>query len=105
MKLGNAMIAGMLANLALGQAARADLTVTWHSIDGGGVGSVAVGSCTVGTTIGQHDAFNPITTGSYQLAGGYWTASEPGCPADFDGSGFVDLDDFIAFVGAFEAGC
>jgi hypothetical protein len=25
--------------------------------------------------------------------------------ADFDGSGFVDLDDFIAFVAAFEAGC
>jgi hypothetical protein len=26
------------------------------------------------------------------------------CPADFDGSGFVDTDDFDAFVGAFEAG-
>ncbi|MCC6428552.1 MAG: hypothetical protein IT435_17255 [Phycisphaerales bacterium] len=25
--------------------------------------------------------------------------------ADFDGSGFVDLDDFIAFVHSFEAGC
>ncbi|MCC6427204.1 MAG: hypothetical protein IT435_10335 [Phycisphaerales bacterium] len=27
------------------------------------------------------------------------------CPADFDGSGFVDTDDFEAFVHAFEAGC
>jgi predicted outer membrane repeat protein len=27
------------------------------------------------------------------------------CPADFDGSGFVDTDDFDAFVRAFEAGC
>lgn len=27
------------------------------------------------------------------------------CPADFDGSGFVDTDDFTAFVLAFEAGC
>jgi hypothetical protein len=26
------------------------------------------------------------------------------CPSDFDGSGFVDTDDFDAFVGAFEAG-
>jgi len=26
------------------------------------------------------------------------------CPADFDKSGFVDLDDYIAFVAAFEAG-
>ncbi|MCC6425933.1 MAG: hypothetical protein IT435_03840 [Phycisphaerales bacterium] len=28
----------------------------------------------------------------------------PGCPADFDGSGFVDTDDFDAFVHAFELG-
>ncbi len=27
------------------------------------------------------------------------------CPADFDGSGFVDTDDFTAFVQAFESGC
>ncbi|MCC6426126.1 MAG: EF-hand domain-containing protein [Phycisphaerales bacterium] len=27
-----------------------------------------------------------------------------GCPSDFDGSGFVDLEDFTAFVAAFEAG-
>jgi hypothetical protein len=27
------------------------------------------------------------------------------CPADFDGSGFVDTDDFDAFIQAFEAGC
>ncbi|MCC6426071.1 MAG: hypothetical protein IT435_04550 [Phycisphaerales bacterium] len=31
-------------------------------------------------------------------------AHGPGCPADFDGSGFVDLEDFAAFVHAFEAG-
>ncbi len=29
---------------------------------------------------------------------------EPDCPADFDGTGFVDTDDFDAFVHAFEAG-
>ncbi|MCK6478525.1 MAG: hypothetical protein L6Q35_17050, partial [Phycisphaerales bacterium] len=27
------------------------------------------------------------------------------CPADFDGTGFVDTDDFTAFVLSFEAGC
>ncbi|HLO41082.1 MAG TPA: NPCBM/NEW2 domain-containing protein [Phycisphaerales bacterium] len=27
-----------------------------------------------------------------------------GCPSDFDGTGFVDTDDFTAFVSAFEAG-
>jgi ELWxxDGT repeat protein len=30
---------------------------------------------------------------------------EGGDDADFDGSGFVDLDDFVAFVGEFETGC
>ncbi len=29
----------------------------------------------------------------------------PACPADFDGSGFVDTDDFDAFIHAFETGC
>ncbi len=30
---------------------------------------------------------------------------ERSCPADFDQSGFVDTDDFTAFIEAFEAGC
>lgn len=34
----------------------------------------------------------------------FTTAALQGCPADFDGSGFVDTDDFDAFVQAFEAG-
>jgi hypothetical protein len=31
----------------------------------------------------------------------------PGCfdSADYDQSGFIDSDDFIAYVQAFEAGC
>ncbi|MDX2017216.1 MAG: cytochrome c peroxidase [Planctomycetota bacterium] len=27
------------------------------------------------------------------------------CPADFDGSGFVDADDFVAYLDAFDRGC
>ncbi|MCG3124644.1 MAG: hypothetical protein GIKADHBN_03119 [Phycisphaerales bacterium] len=38
----------------------------------------------------------PIDLGAYEFQGS--------CPADFDGSGFVDTDDFTAFVLAFEAG-
>ncbi|MCG3121776.1 MAG: hypothetical protein GIKADHBN_00147 [Phycisphaerales bacterium] len=37
-----------------------------------------------------------IDIGAYELT--------PACPADFDGSRFVDTDDFTAFVLAFEAG-
>jgi hypothetical protein len=33
-----------------------------------------------------------------------FTCAAP-CAADFDGSGFVDSDDFIAYVAAFELGC
>ncbi|HLO42579.1 MAG TPA: lectin-like protein [Phycisphaerales bacterium] len=36
---------------------------------------------------------------------GCFEAPSGGCHADFDGSGFVDLDDFAAFVAAFESGC
>jgi hypothetical protein len=25
--------------------------------------------------------------------------------ADFDGTGFIDADDFVAFLAAFQAGC
>lgn len=32
------------------------------------------------------------------------SVTEQGCPADFDGSGFVDTEDFDAFVRAFEIG-
>jgi hypothetical protein len=37
-------------------------------------------------------------------ANGDQVPDECGCPADFDGTGFVDTDDFTAFVLAFEAG-
>ncbi|MCC6428595.1 MAG: S8 family serine peptidase [Phycisphaerales bacterium] len=37
-------------------------------------------------------------------ANAYWHGGSLGCPADFDGSGFVDIEDYSAFVLAFEAG-
>jgi photosystem II stability/assembly factor-like uncharacterized protein len=44
-----------------------------------------------------------IAAGTYGR--GTWRSDLPSpCPADFDGSGFVDGDDFDAFVAAFEAG-
>lgn len=35
---------------------------------------------------------------------GFLPCALAGCPADFDGSGFVDTDDFTAFVVDFEKG-
>ncbi len=44
-----------------------------------------------------------IAAGTYGR--GTWKSALPEhCPADFDGSGFVDIEDYTAFVTAFEAG-
>lgn len=44
-----------------------------------------------------------IAAGTYGR--GVWRSNLPSpCPADFDGSGFVDFEDYTAFVLAFEAG-
>lgn len=45
-----------------------------------------------------------LPSGNGQAAGSASFNFHVKCPADFDGSGFVDFDDFIAFVAAFEAG-
>jgi hypothetical protein len=37
-------------------------------------------------------------------ASAYWHGGDLSCPSDFDGSGFVDIEDYGAFVAAFEAG-
>lgn len=39
-----------------------------------------------------------------KVALGFLPCTTVRCPADFDGTGFVDTDDFTAFVLAFEAG-
>ncbi len=47
---------------------------------------------------GDGDGRPTIDMGAYER-------SVAPCPADLDGSGFVDTDDFDAFIRAFEAGC
>ncbi|MDX2017163.1 MAG: S8 family serine peptidase [Planctomycetota bacterium] len=55
-------------------------------------------------TVGDLDTPSIVEAGfdAVQILGR--TCANP-CPADFDASGFADVDDFVAFVGAFEAGC
>ncbi len=84
-------------------AASADLTITWYSIDGGGALSATAGTMVMGCTIGQPDA-GTLSSGSITLEGGYWAGAVFVCPADYDHTGFVDTDDFTAFVVDFEAG-
>jgi hypothetical protein len=88
----------------LASGASAGLSITWFSIDGGGTQNVSAGAYTLSSSVGQHDATNTATTGAFAFTGGYQAGAIVTCPADFDGSGFVDTDDFTAFVLAFEAG-
>ncbi len=78
--------------------------LSWWTIDGGGVTFATGGSFTMGGTIGQPDASNTLTGGTYSLTGGFWFA--PACIAtngDVDGSGCVDDADLLAVLFAFGA--
>lgn len=78
--------------------------LSWWTIDNGGVTFATGGSFTMGGTIGQPDASNTLTGGTYSLTGGFWFA--PACIAtngDVDGSGCVDDADLLAVLFAFGA--
>ncbi|MBL8963238.1 MAG: PQQ-dependent sugar dehydrogenase [Phycisphaeraceae bacterium] len=63
--------------------------------------------CDQGTTASNGEIFKiiPVSPGMDTDGNGIPNTCEPGgCPADFDGSGFIDLDDYVAFVLAFEDG-
>lgn len=63
--------------------------------------------CDQGTTASNGEIYKivPVTPGLDTNHNGIPNTCEAGgCPADFDHSGFVDNEDFVAFVLAFEAG-
>ena len=75
-----------------------DFDLSWHTIDGGG-GTSAGGGFELSGTIGQHDAGQTMTGGSFALIGGFWAGagSAPGipCPWDLDMSGSVGTSDLL----------
>ncbi len=94
--------------LAAGAAALApvgggDFDLTWHTIDGGGGGSSTGGGFELAGTVGQHDAGPAMTGGTFSLLGGFWpgAGSAPGipCPADFDDTGDVGVNDLLFLRG------
>jgi hypothetical protein len=87
-----------------------NFSITWSSADAGG-GRSAGPSFSVTGTAGQPDGAPLLYTvgpgaGFVVLAGfASSTGQPPPCPADFDETGFTDVDDFVAFVSAFGRGC
>ena len=98
--------------IAVGAAAgtvRAQYTLTWTSIDGGGATVPAAGGpYTVACTVGQPDA-GSSAGGVYGCIGGFWGAAlGEACYANCDGSTGVPrltANDFQCFLDKYAAGC
>ncbi len=58
-------------------------SINWYKVAGGG-GASTGGVYSVSGTIGQHDAGQPMTGGTYSLTGGFWSliavVQTPGAP-------------------------
>jgi hypothetical protein len=82
-KTWRTIVAAGLFLLALGQAALAQYSIGWSTIDGGG-GASTGGVYAVSGTIGQHDAGGLMTNGQYSVVGGFWAlpvaVQTPGAP-------------------------
>ena len=78
--------------------------LTWHSIDGGG-GTATGGLFELSGTIGQPDAGVTMTSGSFELTGGFWPGvAAESCYADCDSNGVLDIFDFLCFRNSFVNG-
>ncbi|MEZ6242212.1 MAG: GC-type dockerin domain-anchored protein [Phycisphaerales bacterium] len=78
--------------------------LSWHTIDGGGVTFASGGVFTLGGTIGQFDASEPLTGGQFTLYPGFWPGAVQGpCNvADYDVPfGVLDFSDVFFFLVAF----
>ena len=70
--------------------------LSWWTIDGGGITFATGGSFNMGGTVGQPDASNALTGGTYSLTGGFWFAvSCVPTTGEVDGSGCVDDADLL----------
>ena len=83
--------------------------ISWHTVDGGGAMAMTGGPYTLDSTTGQHDAGSLMAAANTGLLGGFWagftTPPAPPCPADFNQSGAVSVQDIFDFLAAYFVGC
>lgn len=92
------VIVGFLMTLACAASARAQLDISWYTIDGGG-GTSTGGGYSISGTIGQPDAGVVLTGGMFEINGGFWpTANVCFCPGDLNGDGQKDGRDIQQFL-------
>ncbi|MCA9279145.1 MAG: hypothetical protein H6815_14295 [Phycisphaeraceae bacterium] len=92
------------ASLALAQSG-GGFDLTWSTIDCGGAGSnnpSTGGNFSLMGTIGQHDV-GVMSGGNFELSGGFWAGvgGDQPCYADCDGSGTLNIFDYICFGNAY----
>lgn len=79
-----------------------DFDLSWFTIDSGGVTFSGDGTYELGATLGQPDAHEPISDGTFTLSGGFWYAAadcaSPSLPGDMNCDGFVTVGDISGFV-------
>jgi hypothetical protein len=66
-----ALTAALIALVSCAAGAQGQLQIARHAIAGGGMTAAAGATCTLGATIGQHDA-STLGGGAYLLQGGLW---------------------------------
>ncbi len=78
-----------------------DFSLDWHTLDGGGAMNLTGGDFTLSGTIGQPDAGVPLTSGEFELVGGFWAGftEQPFCFGDFDDDGVIGLSDLAQLLG------
>ena len=79
--------------------------LTWWTIDGGGVTFATGGTFNLGGTVGQPDASNALTGGTYSLTGGFWFTPCITSNGDVDGNICVDDADLLTVLFNFGSGC
>lgn len=89
----NRIFCTLLMGVVAGASA-AQLEISWHTIDGGGVTISTGGDFELSGTIGQPDAGPVMTNGGFELTGGFWFETPPG---DCNRTGNVDLQDYASF--------